>query len=394
MGAAGLHAVHPRRAKSSGSSARTARARPRCCSSPSGCCAPDARARSAFSAATQATVRQLARGRLRRAGHADLRRTVDHQTPPDGRAGSTRPGTMSSPSAGSNSSDSTPPEGGSLSGGQRAQLALTLASRNVPSSFCSTSRWPALTRSPAASSSRSLMEIVAEHGVSVVLSSHLIADLERVCDFLVVLVASHVQLAGEVSDLLGTTIGSRGPAGTQQPAGRARKSSRRATPTSSAPSSFAPTGRSSIPAWTVKPVTLGRSRARLHGPGTRHRKQAPQGIERHSMIRFASLQFRTQPRCSSAHWRRSHSSWRSTGPTRCTLRRDVARLRRARRLRDGNDRVPHQLPLARTCSTPWLSSCPPSSESSGAHHSSPASSRPARSGWCGPRASPAPAGSP
>jgi len=35
-----------------------------------------------------------------------------------------------------------------------------------------------------------------------VLSSHLIADLERVCDYLVVLVASHVALAGDVSELL------------------------------------------------------------------------------------------------------------------------------------------------------------------------------------------------
>jgi ABC-2 type transport system ATP-binding protein len=49
---------------------------------------------------------------------------------------------------------------------------------------------------------QSLMEVVASQGVSVVLSSHLVADLERVCDYLVVLVASHVQLCGEVSDLL------------------------------------------------------------------------------------------------------------------------------------------------------------------------------------------------
>jgi ABC-2 type transport system ATP-binding protein len=46
------------------------------------------------------------------------------------------------------------------------------------------------------------MEAVAEHGVSVVLSSHLVADLERVCDYLVVLVASRVRVAGEVSELL------------------------------------------------------------------------------------------------------------------------------------------------------------------------------------------------
>jgi ABC-2 type transport system ATP-binding protein len=38
--------------------------------------------------------------------------------------------------------------------------------------------------------------------VSVVLSSHLVADLERVCDYLVVLVASRVQIAGPVDELL------------------------------------------------------------------------------------------------------------------------------------------------------------------------------------------------
>jgi len=46
------------------------------------------------------------------------------------------------------------------------------------------------------------MEVVAEHGVSVVLSSHLVADLERVCDYLVVLVDSRVQVAGEIDQLL------------------------------------------------------------------------------------------------------------------------------------------------------------------------------------------------
>ncbi len=47
-----------------------------------------------------------------------------------------------------------------------------------------------------------LMEFVAEGDVSVVLSSHLVADLERVCDYLIVLVGSRLQLAGEVDDLL------------------------------------------------------------------------------------------------------------------------------------------------------------------------------------------------
>jgi ABC-2 type transport system ATP-binding protein len=46
------------------------------------------------------------------------------------------------------------------------------------------------------------MESVAEHGTGVILSSHLVSDLERVCDYLVVLVASRVQLAGETDELL------------------------------------------------------------------------------------------------------------------------------------------------------------------------------------------------
>ena len=58
---------------------------------------------------------------------------------------------------------------------------------------------------------RGLMEAVAAHGLSVVLSSHLIADLERVCDYLVVLVASKIQLAGEVSELLASHRRLSGP---------------------------------------------------------------------------------------------------------------------------------------------------------------------------------------
>ena len=48
------------------------------------------------------------------------------------------------------------------------------------------------------------MVAVAEHDISVVLSSHLVSDLERVCDYIVVLVASRVRLAGEVDELLAT----------------------------------------------------------------------------------------------------------------------------------------------------------------------------------------------
>ena len=60
-----------------------------------------------------------------------------------------------------------------------------------------------------------LMESVAEHELSVILSSHLVADLERVCDYLVVLVASHVQLVGEVEGSLAGHYRLSGPRATR-----------------------------------------------------------------------------------------------------------------------------------------------------------------------------------
>src|ERR1700745_1148394 len=61
------------------------------------------------------------------------------------------------------------------------------------------------------SSLRGLMEACADQRLSVVLSSHLVADLQRVCDYLVVLVASRVRVAGEVSDLLASHHRLAGP---------------------------------------------------------------------------------------------------------------------------------------------------------------------------------------
>jgi ABC-2 type transport system ATP-binding protein len=100
---------------------------------------------------------------------------------------------------------------GSLSGGQRAQLALALATAKRPEVLLLDE--PVASLDPLARREflQSLMEVVAVHGVSVVLSSHLVADLERVCDYLVVLVASQVQLAGEVDDLLASHHRISGP---------------------------------------------------------------------------------------------------------------------------------------------------------------------------------------
>jgi ABC-2 type transport system ATP-binding protein len=100
---------------------------------------------------------------------------------------------------------------GSLSGGQRAQLALTLALAKRPELLLLDE--PVASLDPLARREflRSLMEAVAEYGTSVVMSSHLVADLERVCDYLIVLVASRVRIAGEVSALLGSHRRLSGP---------------------------------------------------------------------------------------------------------------------------------------------------------------------------------------
>jgi ABC-2 type transport system ATP-binding protein len=145
---------------------------------------------------------------------------------------------------------------GSLSGGQRAQLALTLAIAKRPELLLLDE--PVASLDPLARREflQNLMEIVAAHGVTVVLSSHLVADLERVCDYLIVLASSHVQLAGEVDTLLASHRRISGP---RREAG-------------SLPASFdvieeSHTDKQSVllvrtddpildPAWTVKPVTM------------------------------------------------------------------------------------------------------------------------------------------
>ncbi len=91
---------------------------------------------------------------------------------------------------------------GTLSGGQRAQLALTLAVAKRPQLLVLDEPVAALDPLARREFLQTLMEVVAVDGVSVVLSSHLIADLERVCDYLVVLVAGRVAIDGDVDELL------------------------------------------------------------------------------------------------------------------------------------------------------------------------------------------------
>ena len=100
---------------------------------------------------------------------------------------------------------------GKLSGGQRAQLALTLALARRPDLLILDE--PVASLDPLARREflQDLMAHVADNGTSVVLSSHLVADLERVCDYLIVLCASRVRIAGEVEELLATHHRLTGP---------------------------------------------------------------------------------------------------------------------------------------------------------------------------------------
>jgi ABC-2 type transport system ATP-binding protein len=91
---------------------------------------------------------------------------------------------------------------GKLSGGQRSQLALALALGKRPELLLVDE--PVSDLDPLARRDffRVLMEEVAETGMTVLLSSHLLADLERTCEHLVLLSRSRVQFAGDTDDLL------------------------------------------------------------------------------------------------------------------------------------------------------------------------------------------------
>ncbi|MBU6514518.1 MAG: ABC transporter ATP-binding protein [Acidobacteria bacterium] len=100
---------------------------------------------------------------------------------------------------------------GRLSGGQRAQLALTLAVAKRPELLLLDEPVAALDPLARREFLQDLMEVVADQQASVVLSSHLVSDLERVCDFLIVLVDSRVQVAGDIDDLVASHYRLSGP---------------------------------------------------------------------------------------------------------------------------------------------------------------------------------------
>jgi ABC-2 type transport system ATP-binding protein len=100
---------------------------------------------------------------------------------------------------------------GKLSGGQRAQLALTLGLAKRPELLILDEPVAALDPLARREFLQNLMEAVAEQELSVLLSSHLVSDVERACDYLIVLVDSRVQVSGEIDTLLATHFRLTGP---------------------------------------------------------------------------------------------------------------------------------------------------------------------------------------
>ncbi len=90
-----------------------------------------------------------------------------------------------------------------LSGGQRAQVALSLALAKRPRLLLLDEPLAALDPLARREFLTSLADVTVEGDVTVVLSSHLVHDLERVCNHLILLTASRVRLSADIDDVLG-----------------------------------------------------------------------------------------------------------------------------------------------------------------------------------------------
>lgn len=90
---------------------------------------------------------------------------------------------------------------GKLSGGQQAQTALVLALAKRPDLLLLDEPLASLDPLARREFLRTLLDATVESGLTVLLSSHIIGDLERVCDYLIILSASYVQLAGDIQEI-------------------------------------------------------------------------------------------------------------------------------------------------------------------------------------------------
>ena len=93
-------------------------------------------------------------------------------------------------------------KGGKLSGGQQSQLALTLALARRPRLLLLDEPMAMLDPIARHDFMATVLTAAADDNMSVLLSSHVLAELERVADYLILMSQGRVQVAGEVDDLL------------------------------------------------------------------------------------------------------------------------------------------------------------------------------------------------
>jgi ABC-2 type transport system ATP-binding protein len=145
---------------------------------------------------------------------------------------------------------------GTLSGGQRAQVALALTLAKRPRLLLLDEPLASLDPLARRNFLAALAEAAADGGLTIVLSSHLIADIERVCDHLVLLAASRVQLCGDTETLLAQHRILAGPRKDTAAIGRAHAIVREDTTARQTTLLVKLNGPVIDPAWAVEEPTL------------------------------------------------------------------------------------------------------------------------------------------
>jgi ABC-2 type transport system ATP-binding protein len=101
---------------------------------------------------------------------------------------------------------------GTLSGGQRTRVAVAVALGKRPRLILLDEPLADLDPLARQDTVRTLMSEAARDGITVVLSSHVVAELQGVCDYLVLLGSGRVQLVGGLDELLAEHLVLTGPA--------------------------------------------------------------------------------------------------------------------------------------------------------------------------------------
>jgi ABC-2 type transport system ATP-binding protein len=100
---------------------------------------------------------------------------------------------------------------GRLSGGQQAQLALALALARRPDLLVLDEPLARLDPLARHEVMAVIMSAVADEGLSVIFSSHVVSELERVADYLILMSHGRVQMVGMIDDLLAKHVVLSGP---------------------------------------------------------------------------------------------------------------------------------------------------------------------------------------